>query len=587
MARVLVRAYTSPTLVLLAFNWEDGAQHPDFLGFAIQRNPGFSKDGKPQFMFNKIDFDPPRKNKPSKTSDKAPIQKFHWWDSAIDTKDQGKQFEYTVTPVLGTGKDDLHVQTAAASEALKVRVPLFHENGVGTYFNRAVVSSQAFSRISTKPLTTQMKWLANGMEDAVSSFLRDADSYDAAIYHLTDKQWILPAMAQCANQSDLVYHVDTNDTASLKGATELKKRGANIHPRSKTNIMHDKFIVRTRNGKKDSVLLGSANFTPEAQTTQANVLHIFDSPELAALYDARQKLLRPDPAKKDTAQQSGWSHWIPFAGSDMRVLFSPEVAKDRVALDTIVNAVRDARSSVMFCLYSPTDVPMLEALLQAGDERKIMYGLLNRISDPSAKAKDKGDPDKATKSPSAVQKMQVEVFHRSREDMKVVDYQRFASGEQPEGFLPEAYTIDTSSFSTNPPPKPKKGKKSAGPPPVHIHHKFILIDGDTSTPVLFTGSANMSDNSTHNNDENLLHIVGNRQLSQAYLAEFMRLYEHYHARAEWDYKQEGKKGKPASPHAGFRLKTTRDGWVKGAYRAGTVEYAERVRLAQAVQAAHG
>jgi hypothetical protein len=31
MARVQMKAYVSPTLVLLAFDWADGADHDDFL----------------------------------------------------------------------------------------------------------------------------------------------------------------------------------------------------------------------------------------------------------------------------------------------------------------------------------------------------------------------------------------------------------------------------------------------------------------------------------------------------------------------------------------------------------------------------
>ena len=38
---VVVRAYLSPTLVLLAFDWPQGKGRDDFLGFAIKRTPGF------------------------------------------------------------------------------------------------------------------------------------------------------------------------------------------------------------------------------------------------------------------------------------------------------------------------------------------------------------------------------------------------------------------------------------------------------------------------------------------------------------------------------------------------------------------
>jgi phosphatidylserine/phosphatidylglycerophosphate/cardiolipin synthase-like enzyme len=121
---------------------------------------------------------------------------------------------------------------------------------------------------------------------------------------------------------------------------------------------------------------------------------------------------------------------------------------------------------------------------------------------------------------------------------------------------------------------------------VHIHHKFILIDGHTKTPTLFTGSANMSNNSTHRNDENLLEITQAPDLAQVYLAEFLRLYEHYRARAIWNEthtasgKTKGKKKSGvSSAHEALTLRTSRDKWVRGAYRRGTPEYLARTELA--------
>ena len=64
-----------------------------------------------------------------------------------------------------------------------------------------------------------------------------------------------------------------------------------------------------------------------------------------------------------------------------------------------------------------------------------------------------------------------------------------------------------------------------------IHHKFIVIDAETDSPLVYSGSANMSNASQYGNDENLLEIRGSRRIAGIYLAEFMRLYEHYRARA--------------------------------------------------------
>jgi phosphatidylserine/phosphatidylglycerophosphate/cardiolipin synthase-like enzyme len=277
----------------------------------------------------------------------------------------------------------------------------------------------------------------------------------------------------------------------------------------------------------------------------------------------------------------------------VRVFFPPEPTKARKSIDVVVNAINGAKRSVMFCLFSPTDPPMLKALLDAGDKGKLMFGLLNSIKDPTTKKKVE-DPEKVlAQKPSAANQMQVEVFHRSRKDRKIVDYDRFSGTQTPAGFLPEQSTIDTSSKVIGAKPKQKQQKpRSSKIPPVHIHHKFIVIDGETSHPKIFVGSANMSNNSVHNNDENLLEITGSLQLGQAYVAEFLRLYDHYRARALWDWshnqgkkraaKTKGKGGKAGSNQNPFILKTTRDEWVKDAYKSGTANFLLRTDLAKVV-----
>src|SRR5262245_37985759 len=108
--RVAVRAYASPTVILLAFDWPAGAKHPDFLGFAIRRSPGFVPGEKDAYLLNKISFVPPQQGSQPTPSNLAPIQKFLWWDSGIATAQRGKKLTYTVTPVLGTGATDLRPQ---------------------------------------------------------------------------------------------------------------------------------------------------------------------------------------------------------------------------------------------------------------------------------------------------------------------------------------------------------------------------------------------------------------------------------------------------------------------------------------------
>src|SRR5262249_48957774 len=90
MATIKARAYLSPTLVLLALDWPDGESRNDFLGFAIQRTPGFRDESTQQvapnsWLPNRIGFNgPPAAGQADFPSNLAPIQKFMWWDARLE-----------------------------------------------------------------------------------------------------------------------------------------------------------------------------------------------------------------------------------------------------------------------------------------------------------------------------------------------------------------------------------------------------------------------------------------------------------------------------------------------------------------------
>jgi len=580
------RAYTSPTLVLLAMDWPAGKDFADFLGFAILRSPGFRPGEQQGFLRNKIGFNPPQPNSQPLTSDVAPFQKFHWWDGAISEADRGKTFKYTITPVRGTGPDDLALQHDAET-TISLTLPQVEEDGIATWFNRAVVSSQAFSQEFPDPkskIPEVMDWLANGLEEAFAQILSGAKKIEGAIYHLTDNHWVVPAFKGFKGKLSLVYEDRSNDRTDRPAIDLLDSDRFEGKPRSKTNIMHDKFLVDMDGGR---VLMGSANFTPEGLTSQANLLHIFKSPQLAKLYAERGQLIADDPTIGETAKTTGWSQPVKVGKTTVRVFFSPEPKNKRVSIDTVIKSVKGAKSSVIFCMFDPTDPKLITSLLATSDRKKLLYGLLNSISDPTAKTKNRSDSGEAPLKPSPGTQIKVTLFNRSRKDKKVLAYSFFRPGATPAGFLPELSSVDLSSESTLPPPK--TGQKKRGPPAVHIHHKFIVIDGETDDPTIYTGSANLSNNSTHKNDENLLEIKGNPELARTYFAEFMRLYEHYRARALWNVAQgagakrrqkgRSKKGAAGAVADAFTLKRSRDAWVKDAYKPGTAEFRARTQLA--------
>src|SRR5262249_32984490 len=114
----------------------------------------------------------------------------------------------------------------------------------------------------------------------------------------------------------------------------------------------------------------------------------------------------------------------------VRVYFPPESKPGRDSIDPIVEAVRNANQSVVFCLFSSTDQPLRDECFKAGDAGKMMFGLVNSISMPK-------DPTKKDAQTVAM----VEIYNRSKEDRDVVSHELFKTGNQPQGFWWEVATL--------------------------------------------------------------------------------------------------------------------------------------------------
>ena len=577
---ISARAYLSPTLVLLTLDWPEGKNAQDFLGFAIKRTPGFRDpvtrvQNPSDWLPNRLTFQGAvPAGQPDAPSNIAPIQKFLWWDARFGPE-PGGSVTYQVFPVRGSAQAPLVDEALGVTVA--VNLPPHVVDGVGTFFNRAVLSSQAFERklkgmgapsaaaLTPAQVLDLRAWLANGMETVIPQFLNDNSRIATVVYHLTDRLWTIPAFASFAQragtQGAIVYDAKDDTLPPAKpgvnqpARNQLEPLGLTFCARNKTSIMHDKFIVGSSgSGTAQHLLAGSANFTTEGLTSQANVLHIWDSTELAQRYEARAQLLSGNPSIPATAAAN--DNWSPFwkVGSSafVRSIFSPEAKPNRVQIDTIVAAINAAKASVFFCLFDPTDAPLRDACFAAGDRGLTMYGLCNSIVPPKPKADGS--------APNAADVAKIELYHREQTNKDVVGAGRLGGGNTPMGFEPERALFPGTT---------------ADPriPNVVVHHKFILIDAETADPKVFSGSANMSNNSLYNNDENLVEIRS-QAVSQIYLAEFLRLYEHYRARA-LQPKQNGNQG----INGGLALATD-SSWAKKYYRPGSPEAKSRRSLAQ-------
>jgi phosphatidylserine/phosphatidylglycerophosphate/cardiolipin synthase-like enzyme len=540
-------------LVLLAFDWPDGDGRGDFLGFAIERVPGFNGAQK-SWLPNRIGFDGPKADQSDFPSNEAPIQKFYWWDARIDTKDRGTAFGYRIIPVVGTVGALTLVDAQAGS--IEVRIPHVEEHGITTHFNRAVVTSQAFSKqfpnLATPSLQKAARaWLANGMEHAAPEFLGRAAGKDieGAIYHLTDDTWIIPALRNYGGAVSLAYNHTGSDHASDAAIHALEDAGrpaAAFVARTHANIMHNKFLVRVGAADRaEAVLAGSANFTSEGLSVQANLLHAFESPALARLYLERKRELDGNPTLAATQKSNtGWSAPVTVGDATVRVFFPPEPKATRTSLAAIVDAVAGAKHSVLLCAYDPTDLPLLDAVFKAADEGKMMLALVNRIPDQEPA----GDPNRGDVAAA------LEIWKHAQRDKDIVGFGAFKASDTPTDFAPERVLW------------PGEDPKIV----VRVHHKFVVVDAEGANPLVYTGSANFSGNSLHNNDENLLEISGCPRLAGVYLAEFLRLYEHYRARAAFNRRAHG-------DNNAFRLTAT-NAWSRKYFVDGSPESLARIAM---------
>lgn len=115
--------------------------------------------------------------------------------------------------------------------------------------------------------------------------------------------------------------------------------------------------------------------------------------------------------------------------------------------------------------------------------------------------------------------------------------------------------------------------ESALAPVRYAHTKLMLIDPLGNDPIVITGSANFSDASTTDNDENMLVIRGDTRVADVYIGEFMRLWRHHNFRYIVTT-VDAASGEPV--HNYLRPD---DDWVPNFYKVGMVKMQRRLSFA--------
>jgi PLD-like domain len=437
-----------------------------------------------------------------------PIQGFQWGDYTAKP-----EHDYTYRVLAWGGRPG--ALAPLADVRVDVRTEAEDDGTHGIWFNRGVAGSQAYVKrfgTYTPPVGAgedhpAFAWLSRGLGEAFVRFVRRASGpgwgLRGAFYEFTWATGLSALAGAAAAGADvsLVVHGRDKDPAGGddKDTTAEDNRAAvaaaGLDPvvvwrtaANKSALQHNKFLVLTKDGAPVAVWTGSANLTQGAVFGHLNVGHLIGDPDVAARFlDYWAQLA--DQANTTAALRVRNEAGNPAAvtAPGLTAIFSP-----RATRSTLLSAYGDVFDTAVSSAHI-TGAFGLNAVFRdrlAVDRAVVRTVLLDQEADPPIPAV---DPD-------------VRVSWG--------DYLHHVTFEQ---WAAEHLTNFNSWVK-------------------FIHTKIILVDPLTAAPVTFTGSANYSDNSTTDNEENTVVVRGTgtaagdaaaRRVADIYLTEYQRLFMHF------------------------------------------------------------
>jgi phosphatidylserine/phosphatidylglycerophosphate/cardiolipin synthase-like enzyme len=502
-------------VVMLGIDIAPAARH-GLLGFAIHRtdhteNEAYWLPG--MRTFEAVYPDPPTSVLVS--TREHPVQDFLWSDFSAKP---GYHYTYRVAALYGRPRN-LYPAFEAVVEVFTER----EVDGVhSVHFNRGVIGSQAYVRKWSKVPTAlppaqaeaAWRWLSRGLEEALLGFIGQAVdggwALRVAAYEFSHAPVALALAQARARGADvrIVYDARTSrrsdgtsdpDEARRVAAVEalldehgLRSVAGAAVPR-RTNpgyIAHNKFIVLLERDRPVAVWTGSTNFTRSGLFGQANVGHVVRDASVAQAYLRYWDGLAQDPAAaglRGANEALTPTPALPPAPG-CAAIFSPRAGLGQ--LQWYADLLDSAQA--LSCLTAAFGVNPRFLDDYAQDKPFLRYLFLEKwgvtpAATEAARAQLSIDPD-------------VQVAVGATFD-----------AEAPPGWRREL--LNTISGHVK-----------------YVHTKFLLVDPLGDDPTVVTGSANFSDASTTNNDENMLVIRGDTRVADIYLGEFMRLWRHHRFR---------------------------------------------------------
>jgi phosphatidylserine/phosphatidylglycerophosphate/cardiolipin synthase-like enzyme len=430
---------------------------------------------------------------------KNPIQDFHWGDYTVKP---GHKYTYTVVPVRGTPGNLEH------DKGIKVTISTEDEDQGehAVFFNRAVAGSQAYARkFGNLPPDEvgppALKWLSRGLVEAMVEFIDQAKGKDWSLYASVYEFNYIPVLEEFKKAIDRGVNVkivfDNKDNKSGPGEENRKAmKKAGIDPKytiernsNPSYISHNKFILLLEKGKPRQVWTGSTNITEGGIFGHSNVGHIIRNEKIAAAYHSYWQELSGDPEAKTLRPYNDQNTPLPGKNAPRRYIHPVFSSRGSLeALDWYAEKMEAAKSSVFLTAAFGISKEFQSVLEE--DKPYLRYVLLDK-------------PGKG-----------LDLIKRHHDNMISIG-----------GVLNDNALDDWFD-------KKWKAERLTGlnTHVQYIHTKYMLIDPLGDDPMVITGSANFSENSTRNNDENMVIIRGNKRVADMYLGEFMRLFDHFRFR---------------------------------------------------------
>jgi phosphatidylserine/phosphatidylglycerophosphate/cardiolipin synthase-like enzyme len=495
-----VQAIAGTHVVLLGMDFPQ-QNCTGLLGFALRRED--HTEGEKYWLSGYKTFATVEPSPPPGTlysTRQHPIQGFTWSDFSAKP-------EHDYTYEVFALRDTPTAPQLSENVAVRIHTESEHGRTHHVHFNRGAAASQEYTRLFGDKRPNEvgpaaLTWLSRGAAESIAAFIGRAVGSGWGLrvcaYEFTDEN-VLKALGAARDRSadvQVLYHAK-DDEQKIANETAIQTFGLeNIcFPRvaQGVTLSHNKTIVLTKAGTAQAVLTGSTNFSVGGIYGHSNVVHVCERDDVAAKYLWLWNELKKNTPKSADAGVLVGKTPLPDGALAQQItaIFSP---RDNLqALDWYAEQAKGANDA-LFMTFAFGMNQRFQDSYQTGTAR-LRYALMESMSGPTR------TKEQRLANEAAIIKLR---------KMKA---NKFAIGSRlGKGAFNHWLIEQLSGLNVN---------------VRYLHTKYMLVDPLGANPLVVSGSANFSEASTTNNDENMLIIRGNPRVADIYLGEFMRLYRHF------------------------------------------------------------